>query len=258
MRPPAEMKLDSSLPRPFVFINMAMTADGKISTVNRAISSFGSKRDFKHLYELRATADAVMCGARTVDLNPVTLGPGGGTFMKRRVKNGLSPSNLRIVVTGTGSVNPSAEIFKHRFSPIILLTTRACHDDRRRSLRPLADELHDGGDSEIMWIETLHWLRARWGVNRLLCEGGGALNAALFQAGVVDELHLTICPTIAGGRNAPSIAYGPGLPALEEASRMKITSAKRVGAEMFLTLSMDRSLGSPSSCPPAPDHSKIS
>ena len=52
-------------PRPFVLMNMAMTADGKIATANRVVSSFGSRRDQEHLYELRATADAVMAGART-------------------------------------------------------------------------------------------------------------------------------------------------------------------------------------------------
>ena len=36
---------------------MAMTADGKIATANRAVSSFGSARDREHLLELRATAD---------------------------------------------------------------------------------------------------------------------------------------------------------------------------------------------------------
>ena len=51
---------------PFVFINMAVTADGKIATANRAVHSFGSARDLEHLYELRATADAILCGARTV------------------------------------------------------------------------------------------------------------------------------------------------------------------------------------------------
>ena len=61
---------------PFVFINMAMTADGKIATANRAASSFGSRRDQDHLLQLRATADAVMAGARTVDLNPINMGPG--------------------------------------------------------------------------------------------------------------------------------------------------------------------------------------
>ena len=45
---------------PFVLVNMAMTADGKIATANRRIHSFSSSRDLEHLYELRATADAVM------------------------------------------------------------------------------------------------------------------------------------------------------------------------------------------------------
>jgi riboflavin biosynthesis pyrimidine reductase len=65
---------------PFVFINMAMTADGKIATANRAVHSFGSPRDLRHLYELRATADAVMCGARTVEISGSILGSGGEKF----------------------------------------------------------------------------------------------------------------------------------------------------------------------------------
>ena len=39
---------------PFVLVNMAMTADGKIATANRAVSTFGSQRDHNHLLELRA------------------------------------------------------------------------------------------------------------------------------------------------------------------------------------------------------------
>lgn len=56
---------------PYVLLNLAMTADGKIANVNRRYSSFSSKRDKDHMMQLRATADAVMSGARTVDLNPV-------------------------------------------------------------------------------------------------------------------------------------------------------------------------------------------
>ncbi len=65
---------------PFVFVNMAMTADGKIATANRTVHSFGSARDLAHLYELRATADAVMCGARTVEVSGTVLGTGGEKY----------------------------------------------------------------------------------------------------------------------------------------------------------------------------------
>ena len=108
---------------PFVFVNMAMTADGKIATANRAGSSFGSARDHEHLLELRATADAVMAGARTVDSAAINLGPGPARFRRLRLKNGLAEYNLRVIVSGSGSLNPKAEVFKHRFSPIIILTT---------------------------------------------------------------------------------------------------------------------------------------
>ena len=42
---------------PYVLVNMSMTADGKIATANRAVSSFGSRRDFRHLLELRLFRD---------------------------------------------------------------------------------------------------------------------------------------------------------------------------------------------------------
>ncbi|MEI6078189.1 MAG: dihydrofolate reductase family protein, partial [Verrucomicrobiota bacterium] len=67
---------------PFVFINLAMTADGKIATANRAVHHFSSPRDLTHLYELRATADAVMCGSRTVEISQSVLDGGGEKFQR--------------------------------------------------------------------------------------------------------------------------------------------------------------------------------
>ena len=65
---------------PFVFVNFAMTADGKIAFANRAFVPFGSERDRAHMMELRATADAVMSGARTVDSGEVSMGTGGEKY----------------------------------------------------------------------------------------------------------------------------------------------------------------------------------
>jgi riboflavin-specific deaminase-like protein len=220
--------------RPFVLVNMAMTADGKIATSNRAVSSFGSSRDREHLLGLRATVDAVMAGARTVDTAKINLGPGPASYRRLRRQRKLDEYNLRVIVTGSGSVNPRAHIFKHRFSPIIILTTARPGERRLRKLRGLADDLMVCGDREIDFSAALKWLRARWGVKRLLCEGGGELNDALFRAGLVDELHLTVCPWIFGGRNAPTIAEGSGVSKLAKALPLKLKSQRRVGDELFL------------------------
>src|SRR5688572_5144233 len=87
-RPREKTALRGLRDMPFVMINMAMTADGKIATANRAVSTFGSAHDREHLLELRATADAVMAGARTVDSNPINLGPGPAKFRRQRLKRG--------------------------------------------------------------------------------------------------------------------------------------------------------------------------
>lgn len=94
-----------------------MTADGKIATANRAVSSFGSRRDHDHLLEQRATADAVMCGARTADLNPVNLGPGPKRFRDRRRRRGLAEYNLRILVSGSGTSIRAPRCFNITFRP---------------------------------------------------------------------------------------------------------------------------------------------
>ena len=101
---------------------MAMTADGKIATANRVIHSFGSARDLEHLYELRATADAVMCGARTVEISQSILGTGGEKFRRRRLKRGLAEYNLRVIVSGGGSDQSRRRDFQEA------VFTRDCFD----------------------------------------------------------------------------------------------------------------------------------
>jgi riboflavin-specific deaminase-like protein len=222
---------------PFVLVNMAMTADGKIATANRAVHSFGSARDLAHLYELRATADAVMCGARTVEVSGTTLGTGGARFGRQRQKRGLAAGHLRVIVSGAGTVNPQAEIFKTKSSPLIVLSTRRAPAIKLARLRALADEVKICGATVINVRSALRWLRARRGVKRLLCEGGGALNDALFRAGLVDEIHLTICPKIFGGGAAPTLADGIGFPALKQAEEFRITSVSRFKDELFTVFS---------------------
>jgi riboflavin-specific deaminase-like protein len=219
---------------------MAMTADGKIATANQVVSSLGSKRDQEHLYELRATADAVMAGARTLDLNEIKLGPGGTRFRKQRLARGLPEYNLRIIVSGSGSIDPNATIFRYRFSPLIILTTERASRTRLERLRGLADEVAICGKTRIDFVFALRWLRQKWKVKRLLCEGGGELNADLFKLGLVDELHLTICPKLSGGHDAPTIVDGDGAQSLSDAIHMELKTFRKIEDELFLVFARDK------------------
>jgi riboflavin-specific deaminase-like protein len=220
--------------RPFILVNMSMTADGKIATANREISSFGSKHDRANLLDLRATVDAVMAGARTVDSVDVNLGPGGEKYRRKRLSRRLSEYNLRIIVSGSGTVDPTAHIFSESFSPIIVLATHRASRAALTRLRTVAQDVKICGKTRIDFQSALVWLRQTWNVGRLLCEGGGELNDALLREGLVDELHLTICPKIFGGRDAPTIADGQGAGCLEGAQNFHLISSRRKGDELFL------------------------
>lgn len=219
---------------PFVFLNAAITADGKLAPATRHFMAFAGQRDRQHLFELRATADAVMSGARTVDLSPVTLGTGGVQYRHARLREGLQERHVRIIVSGTGSIDPDAKIFKDRSSPIIVLTSGRAPAARLRKLRRLADDVKVCGKKGLNFAMALRWLRRKWQVKRLLCEGGGEVNGGLLEAGLVDEIHLTIAPVVFGGRKAPTLADGSGFGRIADALPLTLKSMERVGDELFL------------------------
>jgi 5-amino-6-(5-phosphoribosylamino)uracil reductase len=218
---------------PFVFSNFAMTADGKIAFANGGFTPFSSRRDREHMMELRATADAVICGARTIEVTETILGTGGNKYRKRRLKRGLAEFPLRIIVSGQGSINSRSEIFQERFSPILILTTARISKSRLKKLRAVADEVEIFGKTEIDFRAAFRWLFKKWKIKRLLCEGGGELHDALVQAGLMDELHLTVCPKIFGGKSAPTIAGGGGAFHLADAKQFELQSSRRMGDELF-------------------------
>jgi len=227
------MRLGFSM-RPFVFINVATTVDGKLAPENRKFVPFGSKRDLDLLYELRARADAALMGARTVDSAPGHYGPGPAKYRRMRIKRGLPEYNLRVIVSGRGTLSPRADIFRYRFSPIIVLTSARASVRNLRQLREVADDVEIFGDKEMDFKAAFHWLERKWHVKKLLCEGGGELNTALIRQNLVDEIYVTICPLIFGGRSAPTMADGAGVHSVEEATRLKIKTMERIGQELFL------------------------
>lgn len=219
--------------RPYIAINVAMTADGKIAPANRKFVPFTTPRDHELMLELRSQHDAVMSGARTIDLGPVTLPVGGAKYVRKRRARGLAEAHIRVLVSGSGSIDPKAKIFENRFGPIVILTTEKAGQKRLKMLGKLADALHVSPGKNLDFARACEWLRREWKVKTLLCEGGGAVNAGLFEARLVDRIYLTIAPTIMGGREAPTPADGVGFAELSLAMQFKAKSVRRFGDELY-------------------------
>ena len=221
--------------RPFVLINMAMSADGKIASPDRQLISLGTKRDHDHLLKLRSTVDTVMCGSRTIESGNITMDAGGKKYEQKRVSNGLDKQNLRVLISGSGSIKTTAKIFQNRNSPIIIFVSKQAPSKHLEKLKKVANEVIVFGNKTVSLGQSLKYLSQKWNSKRLLCEGGGELNFALIRLGLVDELHLTICPRLLSGRNSPTIADGIGFSRLKKAAKLKLITQKRIGDELFTT-----------------------
>ena len=66
------------------------------------------------------------------------------------------------------------------------------------------------------------------------------MNGALFEAGVVNELNVTICPVVFGGRGAPTIVDGEGIKSLKDATRLKCKRMEQVGGELYCVFRVEK------------------
>ena len=183
------------LPRPFVTANFAVTADGRISTRSFTPSDFSSKRDKRRLVQIRASCDAVLVGARTLAADTMTLGIPG-------IRGKVPP--LRVIVSNSGRIAPTLRVFKTPGAPIVIFTTTKMPAKTRNALAPFADIFIHATPTVDLAL-ALAILRADYGVKRLVCEGGGTLLREFAAAGLLDELHVTLCPLVFGGRAAPTL-----------------------------------------------------
>ncbi|WOH53372.1 dihydrofolate reductase family protein [Bradyrhizobium sp. sBnM-33] len=89
--------------------------------------------------------------------------------------------------------------------PIVVVLCETVADSHLAGLRSEGISYIFAGKSELDLLLTLDVLNRELGVKRLLLEGGGGTNGAFLRAGLVDELHLILCPVVDGAKGAPSV-----------------------------------------------------
>jgi riboflavin-specific deaminase-like protein len=225
----AAARVKKKPPRPFVTANFAITADGRISTRNFTPSDFSSKRDKRQLVKIRAGCDAVLVGARTLASDTMTLGIPG-----IRVKK----PPLRVIVSIFGNIAPTLRLFEKPGAPIVIFTTKKMPAKRRDALAQHAD-IFIHPTPTVNLALALAILRTDYGVKRLVCEGGGTLLRAFAENDLLDEIHVTICPFVFGGRGAPTLTGVRGK-FLPKSTRLRLVEMKRIGNECFTRWSVVR------------------
>ena len=216
--------------RPFVYINMAMTADGKITSASREYPTFTSAHDKKTMDRLRAEADAVLVGAGTLRADDPPLGVRDREMREYRRSLGKPEDLARVAVTSSLDLDPGLRFFREGAGTRIVATVEDAPEERASPLAEVA-EVWRVGRGRVDLPGLLTKLRAR-GVERLLVEGGGELNWEIVEQDLLDELYVTIAPFLLGGRNAPTLLEGEGL-AMSGPVRLRLAAADRHGDELY-------------------------
>ncbi len=196
--------------RPCVHINLAMTVDGKIDTFERRGALISSSRDKGRADRMRAEADAVMVGGRTLlDENP-KLTVKSADLRAEREARGLRPNPVKVGIASNADLKPDSDFLTAGPARIVIFSTKKTSNEQLEFLRGRGVELFVHNTERVDLPKTMHTLK-EIGINRLMVEGGGTLNFELLRLGLVDELTAYIAPMVFGGESAPTMAAGLGL-----------------------------------------------
>ena len=212
--------------RPFVFINVAMTADGKIDTFQRKGAAISSERDKERVDHLRAEADAVMVGGKTLLEEDPKLTVKSETLRAERLANGLSPNPMKVGIVTEARLQPDSQFLNTGPANIVIFTTRWTSKHHISLLKSRGVDVYVDDSEKVNLLRALETLK-EIGVERLMVEGGATLNFELLRLGLVDEVTAYVAPMIFGGANAPTMAAGSGL------ERGEAIPMKLVGAEAW-------------------------
>lgn len=171
---------------------MAVTSlDGR-AAIEGTSAALGNPADAELLQALRSLSDVVVVGAGTVraeDYGPAT------------------PPTRLAVLSRSWDLDPDSRLFSDPANPPILLGGAGADHDRRAALEDAGAELVDLGDTDPRSVVAA--LRRR-GLSRITVEGGPGVYRDFLAAGVVDRIHLTVSPMVAGAGPATFGAVEPG------------------------------------------------
>lgn len=218
--------------RPYVVVNVAMSADGKLSTRERRQVKISGAQDFNRVDRLKATSDAVMVGIGTVLADDPSLTVKGEECRQHRKSRGADEHPARIVVDSRARIPLTASVL-HKGTGLRIVAVSGQADPGKIAALKHSATVIVAGTTEVDLCTLMDEL-GTMGIQRVMVEGGGELIAGLIRAGLVDEIYTFIGNMIIGGRDAPTLADGEGFIKEEEFPRLTLIETHRIESGILL------------------------
>lgn len=182
----------------YVEVKLAMSLDGGIAASPGERTGLTGREALKRVHRLRAGFDAVLVGARTVEVDDPLL------TVREAPRPRKAP--IRMVVDSTCRTSPDDALFRDvGAAPVVVFTTSEADAGRVEALEAAGARVvrrpRSGRGVDLTAVLEWCW---EHDVRSVLCEGGGELAASVLEEGLCRRIDLFLAPRVLGSGAVPA------------------------------------------------------
>lgn len=209
---------------PYVMMKYAMTADGKIASRTGDSRWISNEKSRRIAHENRNRYAAIMVGIGTVLADDPSL--------TCRIENGNDP--IRIICDSKMRLSLDSEIAKTAKTVRTIVAAAVQNAEREKALNEKGIEVIYVPDQNGRVDLTALMLKlGEMQIDSVILEGGGELNFAALQSGIVNKVKIFTAPKIIGGTGAKTPVGGTGIELMKNAVKLKLRAVSPVDGDIM-------------------------
>lgn len=226
--------------RPHIICHMLSSVDGRIEC--SALAKVEGEDDYDIAVK-KLAGDAWLCGRVTMQMHfaekepfaPLSNRPAG----PRPVHAARKADSYAVAIDTAGKLRWPADNIDG--AHLICIVSESVSEEYLDLLRDKGISCIVAGSPKIDLVQAMGSLGKYFGVRRLLLEGGGHINGAFLDAGLVDEVSLLLAPGIDGRQGVPAVFDGIS-PGKSTAVPLKLKSVEQFASgTLWIRYDVDRS-----------------
>lgn len=213
--------------QPFVTLKSASTLDGKVATRKGDSKWISNEEARRIVHTLRHRHQGIMVGIGTVLADNPSL-------TTRTEVPGINP--VRIVIDSALRTPLDSAVVTDGLAPTIIIAAENAEAEKESALAASGVRvLRCGAGPRVDLAEAMKAL-GELEIGSILLEGGGELNGAMLEQGLVDRIVLFFAPKIVGGRaEAPGTFAFDGVELMKDAVTLRNVEVEVLGDNVCIT-----------------------